>query len=216
MTCRELPTNLHIAHGAMRRRITVQCDNRGKAPCTLIALQKNALAAVTSRLVLSRKSTVFPSTTARTNRPTCRGSSRRSSRRATTPYRPRELVPATLNGNIMVHPPHDRGVGNQQAALGHHLHQIPEAELEAVPPSRSKTMISRSKCRPQTACSRSLAIAPSSTHQRLRSYNDQQFAPEPPDAPADAGEAGVQESAPAALSGGASEDVGRQLRTNCS
>src|SRR6202046_5992260 len=35
----------------------------------------------------------------------------------------------------MMHPPHDGGVGHRQAALGHHLHQIPEAELEAqVPP----------------------------------------------------------------------------------
>src|SRR5580698_11346751 len=51
-------------------------------------------------------------------------------------YRPRELVPATLElRNIMMHPTHNGGVGHRQAALGHHLHQIPEAELEAqVPP----------------------------------------------------------------------------------
>ncbi|HSZ89077.1 MAG TPA: hypothetical protein VK822_06835 [Acetobacteraceae bacterium] len=34
-----------------------------------------------------------------------------------------------------MHPTHNGGVGHRQAALGHHLHQIPEAELEAqVPP----------------------------------------------------------------------------------
>src|ERR1700733_7290274 len=51
-------------------------------------------------------------------------------------YRPRELVPATLElRNIMMHPTHNGGVGHRQAALGHHLHQIPETELEAqVPP----------------------------------------------------------------------------------
>jgi hypothetical protein len=35
----------------------------------------------------------------------------------------------------MVHPTHDGSVGHRQAALSHHLHQIPKAELEAqVPP----------------------------------------------------------------------------------
>ena len=35
----------------------------------------------------------------------------------------------------MVHPTHDRGVRNRQAALGHHLNQVSEAELEAqIPP----------------------------------------------------------------------------------
>ena len=35
----------------------------------------------------------------------------------------------------MMHPTHDGGVRHRQAALGHHLHKIPEAELEAqVPP----------------------------------------------------------------------------------
>jgi metal-dependent hydrolase (beta-lactamase superfamily II) len=35
----------------------------------------------------------------------------------------------------MMHPPHDGGVSHRQAAFGHHLHQVSEAELEAqVPP----------------------------------------------------------------------------------
>jgi hypothetical protein len=103
---------------------TARCDAaypsnvmvRGGAPCTLIALQKNALVAVTSRLILSRRSTVFPSrSTARAQigpfaadlhvglldapRRTCRL---------------RELVPATLEfRNIMMHPTHDGGVGHR-------------------------------------------------------------------------------------------------------
>jgi hypothetical protein len=35
----------------------------------------------------------------------------------------------------MMDPPHDGGVSHRQAAFGHHLHQVSEAELEAqVPP----------------------------------------------------------------------------------
>src|SRR5580700_3280189 len=52
------------------------------------------------------------------------------------PNRPREPVPAALElRSIMVHPAHDGGVCHRQAAFRHHLHQVPEAELEAqVPP----------------------------------------------------------------------------------
>ena len=44
----------------------------------------------------------------------------------------REAVPPALEfRRIVVHPPHDGGVGYRQAALLHHLHEFPEAELEA-------------------------------------------------------------------------------------
>ena len=38
----------------------------------------------------------------------------------------------------MMHPTHDGGVGHRQAALGHHLHQIPEAQLEAQVPTHAQ------------------------------------------------------------------------------
>jgi hypothetical protein len=38
----------------------------------------------------------------------------------------------------MPHPAHDRGVGQRQAALGQHLHQIPEAEFEAQIPAHAQ------------------------------------------------------------------------------
>ena len=45
------------------------------------------------------------------------------------------LGPALEFRRIVVHPAHDGGVGHRQAALLHHLHQVPEAELEAqIPP----------------------------------------------------------------------------------
>lgn len=48
---------LHFAHRAVRRRIAVQRDCLRSEPLTL---DRPALAAATSRLALSRKSTVFP------------------------------------------------------------------------------------------------------------------------------------------------------------
>ena len=65
-----------------------------------------------------------------------------------------------------MHQAHDGGVGHRHATLGHHLHQISEAELEAqVPPHaqdddlavKVPTLNSSSK-----PCN--LAIAPTSTH----------------------------------------------------
>jgi hypothetical protein len=44
----------------------------------------------------------------------------------------REVAPSALElRSIMVHPTHDCGVSNREAALSHHLHQVPEAELES-------------------------------------------------------------------------------------
>src|SRR5271165_6960105 len=53
-----------------------------------------------------------------------------------TAARPCEPVPASLKlRRIVMHPAHDGGVGHRQAALRHHLRQVPEAELEPeVPP----------------------------------------------------------------------------------
>ena len=63
---------------------------------------------------------------------------------------------------------HDCRVRHQQAAFGHHLDQVSEAEFEAqLYHLTHKTMISRSKWRPSNSSSKpgNLAITPPSTHQ---------------------------------------------------
>ncbi len=43
---------------------------------------------------------------------------------------PGKAVPAALKfGDKTLHPAHDRRVGQRQATLSHHLHQIPETQL---------------------------------------------------------------------------------------
>src|SRR6516164_9076731 len=55
------------------------------------------------------------------------------------PDRPGEPVPAALElGCIVMHPAHNGGVDHRQAALGHHLYQVPEAEFEAQVPSHAQ------------------------------------------------------------------------------
>ena len=49
-----------LTHRAVRRGIAVQSDRPGASCWPLIAFRKNALAAATSRLALSLKSTVRP------------------------------------------------------------------------------------------------------------------------------------------------------------
>ena len=59
--CWQLTAGLHLTHGAMRRRVSVQCDGSwGRSPRLLMASRKNALAAPTTRALSAqaRKSTV--------------------------------------------------------------------------------------------------------------------------------------------------------------
>src|SRR5271165_6749556 len=122
----------------MRCRIPVQCDGRRGRSLTFDGLTKERLG----------RSNIAPGTEAKVH-----GVSRAVDRpiqihplaadlhvglvdAPRRPGRPREPVPPALElWRIMVHPAHNGGVGHRQAALGHHLHQVPEAELEAqVPP----------------------------------------------------------------------------------
>src|ERR1700744_6193414 len=66
----------------------------------------------------------------------------------------------------MMHPTHNGGVGHRQAALGHHLHQIPEAQLEAQVPPHAQDDDLAIKVPPvkHPFTSGSLAIASPSTH----------------------------------------------------
>ena len=48
---------------------------------------------------------------------------------------------------IALHPAHDGRMRDRQAALRHHLHQVPQTELEPQVPAHTM-MTSRSKCRP--------------------------------------------------------------------
>jgi hypothetical protein len=174
----QLTISLHLAHGAMRCRTPVQCDSCRSRSLTFDGLTKERLG----------RGNIAPGTQAKFH-----GLSRAVHRPVQIhplaahlhvglvdaprrPNRPCEPVPAALEPwRITMHPAHDGGVGDRQIALGDHLHQVPEAELEAQVPPHAQPMISPSKWRPSNSSSKlsNPAISPPSTRQEL---NDREAA----------------------------------------
>ena len=137
-TGRQFPVGLHLAHGEVRCGIAVQRDGPRARSLALGRFAKG-------RGDVAPGADTKVTRVARTiHRPIQIGpiaahlhvglvDAPRSSGRLRGP------VPTTLElRSIMVHPTHDRRVHHRQAALGHHLRQIPKAELEPQIPPHAK------------------------------------------------------------------------------
>src|ERR1017187_480806 len=134
----QLAIGLHLAHGAMRRRVAVQCDGPRGRPLTLDSLAKKRLGR--AHITMAAQAKVHgPSSAINGPVKVHPLATDLHIRLIDTPRWtrwPREPVPATFElRSIMVNPPHDGRVRHRQAALRHHLHQIAVAEFEPkIPP----------------------------------------------------------------------------------
>ena len=95
----------------------------------------------------------------------------------------RKMVPAALElRRKTLHPAHDRGMGQGQTTLGHHLDQIPEAQLEAKIPPHAEDDYLAFKVPPLNSSSRppgDFAISATLCSHQTHIIDREKFAPEP-------------------------------------
>ncbi|TCK33516.1 hypothetical protein B0G84_7768 [Paraburkholderia sp. BL8N3] len=139
---RQQLVSLHFAHRAMRCRVAIQRYRFRSKPLTLDGLRKKtALAAATSHLTLSWKSTVLParSTAGGRGMPICHGSSRTSHRPARTDPLARQAIPPLDEiGREALDPAHDLRVCKRHAAFGDRFDEVSKAQLVTQIPSNAR------------------------------------------------------------------------------
>jgi hypothetical protein len=136
-----LPVTRHLAHGTMRRRIAIQRNGTRRLALRSFGPPKEGLGRC-DVAVLAQHKVDAPATSIDRPiqvRPFAADLDVRFIDAPRASDRASESVPALLElRHVALNPAHDRRVRYRQSALGHHLHQVPQAQLVSKVPAHAQ------------------------------------------------------------------------------